>query len=100
MPAPSAVGGVDEQPVLVFHPPIHYPPELAALKVDGTVMVEATLDAMGHIERASARLVGSPNHGFDAEALRVVRGSVYRPARSNGQPVRAVIRQAISFVAY
>jgi TonB family protein len=100
MPAPSAVGGVDEQPVLVFHPPIHYPPELAALKVDGIVMVEATLDAMGHIERASARLVGSPNHGFDAEALRVVRGSVYRPARSNGQPVRAVIRQAISFVTY
>jgi outer membrane biosynthesis protein TonB len=44
--------------------------------------------------------VESPNHGFDAEALQVVRGSVYRPARSNGQPVRAVIRQAIGFGSY
>lgn len=100
MPAPTAVGVVDEQPVLASHPPIHYPRELAALKVDGTVVVEAALDATGHVEPASLRLVQSPNHGFDAEALRVVRGSVYRPARSSGQPVRAVIRQAISFVSY
>src|SRR6266851_1731990 len=100
MPAPTAVSAVDEQPVLLSHPPIHYPPELAALKVDGTVVVEAALDLTGHVEPASPRLVQSPNHGFDAEALRVVRGSVYRPARSNGQPARAVIRQAISFVSY
>jgi len=100
MPAPTAVSAVDEQPVLLSHPPIHYPPELAALKVDGTVVVEAALDLTGHVEPASPRLVQSPNHGFDAEALRVVRGSVYRPAQSNGQPARAVIRQAISFVSY
>jgi TonB family protein len=100
MPAPTAVSAVDQQPVLVSHPPIHYPPELAALKVDGTVTVEAALDARGHIELAGTRLLQSPNHGFDAEALRVVRGSVYRPARSKGQPVRAVIRQAITFVSY
>jgi len=30
----------------------------------------------------------------------VVRGSVYRPARSKGSPVRAAIRQAITFVNY
>ncbi len=100
MPAPTAVSAVDEQPVLLSHPPIHYPPELAALKVDGTVVVEAALDLTGRVEPASPRLVQSPNHGFDAEALRVVRGSVYRPAQSNGQPARAVIRQAISFVSY
>ncbi len=100
MPAPTVVSVVDEPPVLASHPPIRYPPELAALKVDGTVVVEAALDATGHVEPASLRLVQSPNHGFDAEALRVARGSLYRPARSKGQAVRAVIRQAITFVSY
>jgi len=100
MPAPTAVGAVDEQPVLVSHPPIRYPPEMQALRVDGTVLLEASLDAAGHVEAGSTRIIQSPNHAFDAEALRVVRGSTYRPARSNGQPVRATIRQAISFVNY
>src|SRR5882762_2777806 len=100
MPAPTTVGVVDEQPALVSHPPIRYPPELQALRVDGTVLVEATLDATGRVEPGSVKIVQSPNHVFDAEAARVVRGSVYFPARSKGSPVRAVIRQAITFVNY
>ena len=100
MPAPTAVGAVDEQPALVSHPAIRYPPEMQALRVDGTVVVEATLDATGRVEPGSAKIVQSPNHAFDEEALRVVRGSVYHPARGKGRPVRAVIRQAITFVNY
>src|SRR5207302_6739782 len=85
---------------LVSHPPIRYPPEMQSLRVDGTVLVEAALDVTGHVEPGSARIFQSPNHAFDEEALRVVRGSVYRPARSESRAVRAVIRQAISFVNY
>jgi TonB family protein len=91
---------VDDQPALASHPPIRYPPEMHALRVDGTVLVEAALDASGHVDPGSAKIVHSPNHAFDDEALRVVRGSVYRPARSKGRAVRAVIRQAITFVNY
>jgi TonB family protein len=100
MPAPTAVEPVDEQPVLTSHPPIRYPPEMQALHVGGTIVVEAALDATGHVESGSAKIAESPNHAFDAEALRVVRGSVYRPARRQGRPVRAVIRQALAFVNY
>jgi len=100
MPAPSTVEPVDEQPALVSHPAIRYPLEMQALRVGGTVLVEAALDATGHVEPGSAKIAESPNHAFDAEALRVVRGSVYRAARRAGRPVRAVIRQAISFVNY
>jgi TonB family protein len=100
MPAPTAVGNVDEQPALVAHPPIRYPREMQALRIAGTVVVEAALDAMGHVEPASAKIFESPNHAFDQEALRVVRGSTYRPAKTGGQPVRAVIHQPISFVNY
>ena len=100
MSAPIAVGAVDEQPVLVSHPPIRYAPEMQSLRVDGTVLVEAALDVTGHVEPGSAKIVQSPNHAFDEEVLRAVRGSVYRPARSKGRAVRAVIRQAITFVNY
>src|SRR3989454_1163496 len=100
MSAPIAVGAVEGQPALVSHPPIRYPPEMQSLRVAGTVLVEAALDGPGHAAPGPARIVQSPNHALDEEALRVVRGSVYRPARSEGRAVRAVIRQAISFVNY
>ncbi len=100
MPAPTALGAVDEQPVLASHPLIRYPREMQALRVAATVVVEAALDATGHVEPASARITQTSNHAFDAEALRVVRGSIYRPARVGGRAVRAVIRQPISFVNY
>src|SRR2546422_6710226 len=100
MSAPIAVGAVEEQPALVSHPPIRYPPEMQSLRVDGTVLVEAALDVTGHVEPGSARIVQSPNHALDEEALRVEIGRAHRPARSEGRAVRAVIRQAISFVNY
>lgn len=100
MPAPTTLGAVDEPPALVSHPPIRYPPEMLALRIAATVVVEAALDATGHVEPGSAKIVQSPNHAFDQEALRVVRGSAYRPAKSGGRAVRAVIRQAISFANY
>ncbi len=99
MPAPTAVARVDEQPALISHPPIRYPPEMAALRVGGTVVVEAVLDSSGRVERGSPRIVSSPNHGLDAAARAVVAASVYRPARRGGRAVGAGIRQAVVFVA-
>src|SRR5256886_11930069 len=62
---------------------------MQSLRVDGTVLVEAALDVTGHVEPGSAKIVKSPNHAFDEEALRVVRGSVYRPARNESRAVRS-----------
>jgi TonB family protein len=100
MPAPATVGVVDEPPALLTHPAIRYPPEMQALRIAATIVVEVALDATGHVEPASLKIVESSNHAFDREALRVVSGSTYRPAKNGGRPVRAVIRQPISFVNY
>ncbi|HEV2750433.1 MAG TPA: energy transducer TonB [Gemmatimonadales bacterium] len=99
MPPPTAARAA-EQPVLVSHPAIHYPPEMQALRIAATVVVEAILDATGHVEPQTAKIVQSPNHAFDREALRVVRGSEYQPAKNGGRPVRVVIRQAVRFINY
>jgi TonB family protein len=97
---PTAVGPVDEQPALVSHPPIRYAPEMQALRVGGTVIVEATLDTTGRVVPATVKVVQSPNPMFDAEARRVVIAAVYRPARTAGRAVRATIRQPITFAPY
>jgi TonB family protein len=97
---PVALGSVDAAPVLLSHPPIAYPPEMPALRVGGAVTVEATVDSSGRVVPGSAKVVQSPNPGLDHEALRVVSGSRYRPARRGGHAVGAVIRQTITFKPY
>ena len=97
--APSATG-VDEQPALVTHPPIRYAPEMQALRIGGTVVVEATLDTTGHVLAGSVRIVQSPNPVFNDEARRVVLAATYRPAHQGGKAVRTTIRQPITFAPY
>jgi protein TonB len=97
--APS-VTGVDEQPVVATHPAIRYAPEMQALRIGGTVIVEATLDTTGHVIPGSARIVQSPNPVFNEEARRVVLAATYRPARQGGRAVRTTFRQPITFAPY
>ena len=97
---PSTAEPVDEQPGLVSHPPIRYAPEMRALRIGGTVIVEARLDTTGRVLPATVKIVQSPNPIFDAEARRVVIAAVYRPARTGGRAVRATIRQPITFAPY
>ncbi|HEV2670863.1 MAG TPA: energy transducer TonB [Gemmatimonadales bacterium] len=96
----TVVGTVDEPPVLVSHPAIRYAPEMQALRIGGTVVVEATLDTTGRVLPASVKIVQSPNPVFDAEAKRVVLAALYRPAQIHGRPARATIRQPLTFAAY
>lgn len=98
MGSPTLVGPADAPPALISHPRIVYPLEMQRLSVSGTVMVEATVDATGRVTAAS--VVASPNPGLNAEALRVVRGSLYRVARRAGHAAAVTIRQPITFAPY
>jgi len=97
---PAVVGAVDEPPVLISHPPIRYAPEMQALRIGGTVIVEATLDTTGRVVPASVQVIQSPNPLFDSETKRVVLAAMYRPARIGGKAARVTIRQPITFAAY
>lgn len=97
---PAVVEPVDAPPVAVSHPPLVYPPEMQALRVGGTVVVEARVDATGHVLAGTVRVVQSPNPGLEHEAMRVVAASVYRPARRGGHAVAVTIRQPIAFAPY
>ena len=98
LPPPRVLGAGGEPPVLVSHPPLRYPPEARQLGVSGTVVIEVAVDTAGRVEPGTARVVETTNPIFNAEALRVVRAAVYRPARSAGRPVRLVIQQPVAFM--
>jgi len=97
---PAVIETVDAAPVPVSHPPITYPPEMQALRVGGTVVVEARVDASGHVLAGTARVVASPNPGLEREAMRVVTAARYKPARRSGHAVAVTIRQPITFAPY
>lgn len=95
--APTTAESVDRQPALESYPPIDYPPEMRALRVGGTVIVEVAVDNTGRPVPGTARVVQTPNPGLNAAALKVAAGAVYRPAVRGGRPVRVVVRQPITF---
>ena len=97
---PAVLESVEAPPVALSHPPIAYPPEMQALRVGGTVVVEARVDVTGHVLAGTVRVVTSPNPGLEREAMRVVAAAVYKPARRGGQAVAVTIRQPITFAPY
>lgn len=97
---PTTVTAVDIAPALLSRPAVRYPPEMQALRVGGTVTVEATIDTTGHAIPASIRVIQSPNPGLDGEARRAVAAALYRPGRRGGHPILTVIHEAVTFVPY
>lgn len=97
---PTVLTAVDAAPAVVSQPVVRYPAEMQALRVGGTVTLEATIDTTGRVIPTSVKVIQSSNAGFEAEARRAVQAAVYRPGRRAGRPIPTVIRQAITFAPY
>jgi TonB family protein len=88
---------VDEPPVRVAFPPAEYPRMLLEARIEGTVVLEAVIDTLGNPEPGSVRVVSSTNRGFDAPARAAFSRALYRPGRVQGQKVRVLVRQPLTF---
>jgi TonB family protein len=100
-PAPGTIlepRYVEELPLLLRHPPLRFPELLRQPGLEGTILVEAVLDTAGVVEPASLRVRQGGHALFEAEALRVVRESRYRPARVNGRAVRVRLQVPVTFM--
>lgn len=65
-------------------------------KIRATVELQVTVDEHGHV--TDAKPVGAAmGFGFEKEAVRVARGSVFKPATHDGVPVAFDTRMTISF---
>jgi periplasmic protein TonB len=76
-------------------PPI-YPTVAQLARIEGTVILEATIDVAGRVQHARI-LRSGPLQQLDEAALTAVRQWIYTPTRLNGQPVSVVMTVTVHF---
>jgi TonB family protein len=75
---------------------LRYPPLAASYKIQGQVVIKATVDVNGNV--VEPVVVHSDNEIFNSEAIRVVANSPkWLPAERDGIPCEAIIRIPIRF---
>ena len=104
-PAPEVVVYADEMPAFpggdaAFHryleQKIVYPADARLQNLSGTVVVRFVIDEAGRV--VDAEVVRGCGHGFDEEALRLVRLMPWwTPGRLAGRPVRVARTMPIAF---
>jgi protein TonB len=93
-PAPLRAGGLIHQPKKVVHVAAEYPEFARAAKVEGLVIVEATIDERGFV--TDARVLRSVAL-LDGAALAAVKQWRYTPTLLNGVPVRVLMTVTFDF---
>lgn len=91
---PVRVGGNIKQPMKVKDQRPAYPAEAQEARVQGVVIVEATIDCEGAVSDARV-LRGQPM--LNDAALEAVRQWRYTPTLLNGQPVPVIMTLTVSF---
>lgn len=74
-----------------------YPADELAAGREGSVLLELTIDATGHVTRAV--VVQALSASFDQAALTAARNFVFEPARRDGTAVASVLRYRYRFSA-
>jgi protein TonB len=87
----------EEYPRLLNQVKPVYPQDAFIKKIEGTVLVEAVVDATGHV--VNPRVVKSIPI-LDAAAIVAVKQWLFAPARHHGVAVATVIRAPIQFRIY
>ena len=72
-----------------------YPPDMQQSRIQGPVLIEATLNEQGCV--ASARAVKSPALGLSLAALRAVSGWVFEPVEIAGKAVPTSMTITVNF---
>jgi periplasmic protein TonB len=101
-PAPTEKPGlflpvfrVDKPPEFIRQAPLVYPVRARELGIEGTVFLEALIDAHGAL--VDVTVSKGLGYGMDEEALRMIRGSSFAPASANGKSVGVKMLFRIKF---
>lgn len=88
---------IDEPPVRISFPPPEYPRALLEARIDGSVVLEAVIDTLGHPEPGSIKVINSTNRAFEGAARDALRRAMFRAGGVKGQRVRVLVRQPLRF---
>ena len=93
-PAPVRVGGNIKPPTKTRDVKPTYPPIAQSARVQGVVIIEATIGPEGSVQEAKV-LRSIPL--LDAAALDAVKQWVFTPTLLNGQPVPVIMTVTVNF---
>jgi protein TonB len=92
---PVPVGGTIRPPQRIAYTAPVYPPLALTTRVQGLVIIEATIDTNGHVQ--AARVLRSDSPLLNEEALSAVRQWTYTPTLLNGVPVSVIMTVTVDF---
>ena len=91
---PIRVGGAVTTPALIHRVEPVFPPDAVAARLEGTVVVEATVDEQGHVEAVRVlRSIGP----LDQAAIDAVMQWRYSPLRVDDEPARFILTVNVTF---
>jgi periplasmic protein TonB len=85
-----SVGGGVTAPIALYRPDPEYSEEARKAKLQGTVVLEVTVDESGHVR--DPRVRQSLGLGLDEQAIKTVLTWKFKPAMKAGKPVAVLIR--------
>jgi TonB family protein len=74
-----------------------YPLDLAEAGVEGLVRATYVVDASGHVDTTTIRILSSDHPHFTASVQTALGGMRFRPAKRAGKPVRQLVEQRFRF---
>ncbi len=77
--------------------PPHYPEQLQAMNIEGTVLAEFVIDTLGRADLESFKVLKSTHEAFSKEVRAALARWRFRPAEIGGRKVRVLVQQPISF---
>jgi protein TonB len=93
-PTPRRVGGDIRPPERTFYKPPQYPSVAQSARIEGTVTLEAIIDAEGVVR--NLKVIGSVPL-LDRAALEAVQQWRYSPTRLNGQAIPIIMTVRVTF---
>ena len=93
--APQRVGGDVTRPEKISGPTPVYTELARKARVEGTVIVEAIIDAEGNV--ADARVLKGLPMGLDRAAVDAVQKWKFKPAMLKGKPVKVYYTLTVNF---
>jgi TonB family protein len=92
---PQRIGGDVAQANLIHQVKPIYPPEARAARIQGVVLLQATIDKQGNVSNLN---VISGHSQLNGAALDAVKQWRYKPQMLNGQPIDVVTTITVNFV--
>jgi TonB family protein len=91
----EGTGVITQRPKLIYSVKPKYTEEARANKIQGTVVLSATVGPDGSL--SNIRVIKSLGYGLDEKAIEAARQCRFQPAMADGRPVSATVKFSMEF---